>query len=236
MNRMACLDPRSERTFSTALYMYEKAAMMSKQASAMYVAAVEAVNASIEIRMSCASINESPSLLTSSYCVSQNHYRAMLTRMLDHAISLTGADMGNIQQFDPSWGALKIEVQRGFDRPFLEFFDSVHCGQAACGTAIRNSCPVTIEDVTLSPIFIDSPSLEVLLDARVRAVQSVPLVSNSGAVLGVLSTHYRKSHSLDYATLRLINSLSRSIADLIEVCTLPRSDSQYLRKPCTTEL
>ena len=48
---------------------------------------------------------------------------------------------------------------------------------------------VIVDDVTESTIFTHERSLEVLLDAGVRSVQSTPLIGTRGQLLGVLSTH-----------------------------------------------
>src|SRR5262249_34099023 len=116
---------------------------------------------------------------------------ALLLEIVDAAIAVTGADMGNIQLLDRDSGALKIVANRGFERPFLEFFDAVHDGKAACGTAMQSGKRVIIEDVAASPVFAGKPALAVVLAAGVRAVQSTPLVSRSGHLVGMLSTHYR---------------------------------------------
>jgi PAS domain-containing protein len=64
---------------------------------------------------------------------------SLLLEIVDAAIAITTADMGNIQLLDLASGALKIEASRGFDSPFLDFFNAVHDGQAACGTAMRKA-------------------------------------------------------------------------------------------------
>lgn len=138
----------------------------------------------------------------------RNRYRRlMLSTLLDRAVEMTGADMGNIQLFDPKLGALRIAEERGFRASFLEFFDSVHDGHAACGTAMRNRAQVVVEDVTESTIFVGTPALEVLLDSGVRSVQSTPLVGSNGRVLGMISTHWRRPRpTVDLKLLRIFGS------------------------------
>lgn len=132
------------------------------------------------------------------------------------AITITDADMGNIQLLDPESGALKIIAQRGFDRAFCEFFDTVHRGQVACGTALQQGQRVIVEDVTQSPIFADTAVLEVMLLAGVRAVQSTPILSRSGNLLGMFSTHYRAPHDPGQSELQLLDLLVRQTADFID--------------------
>jgi GAF domain-containing protein len=106
---------------------------------------------------------------------------------------------------------------RGFDLQFLNFFESIDAGgAAACGTAMKRMERVVIEDVTRSPIFIGSDALEVLLNEGVRSVQSTPLVSRSGKLLGIISTHFSQNRMPSEYELMLIDILARQAADIIE--------------------
>jgi hypothetical protein len=141
--------------------------------------------------------------------------------VVDAALQITGADMGNLQLFDPASNSLRIEAQRGFNKPFLDFFDRVHDGQAACGTAIQRLERVIVGDVTESPIFRGTTALEVMLDARACAVQSTPLVGGSGLLLGMISTHWDRPHRPEEPDLFLLDLLSQVAARLMEP-DLPR--------------
>jgi PAS domain S-box-containing protein len=139
-----------------------------------------------------------------------------LQEILDAAIGITSADMGNIQLLDSKLGRLRIAASCGFERPFLDYFDSVHEGQASCGTAMARQERVIVEDVTFSPIFVGTPALDVLLAAGVRAVQSSPLVGRSGRLVGMLSTHYRAPGRPTDRDLRILDLLARQAADWTE--------------------
>jgi signal transduction histidine kinase/CheY-like chemotaxis protein len=107
-------------------------------------------------------------------------------------------------------------ASRGFDSPFLDFFNTVHEGEAACGTAVQRGARVVVGDVTTSPVFVGTPALDVLLTAGVRAVQSTPLVCRSAQLLGVLSTHYRTPRVPTDRELHLLDVLVRQAADWVE--------------------
>jgi PAS domain S-box-containing protein len=140
----------------------------------------------------------------------------LLLDIVDAAVALTGADMGNIQLWDAQLGALRMEASLGFDGPFLERFDVVRDDEAACGTAMRTSTRVVVEDVEESPIFVGTPALAALRAAGVRAVQSTPLVDRSGRLVGMLSTHYRAPRLPAERDLRFLDTLAREAADFIE--------------------
>lgn len=154
--------------------------------------------------------------VVSTHFVRQGELRGLLELILDAAMTITGADMGNVQLLDLASGTLKIMAQRGFEPRFLEFFDAVDEGQAACGAALARGERVVIEDVARSPIFIGTPALEVMLEAGARSVQSTPLFSRTGRLLGVFSTHYRVPHLPGKPDLWLLDLLARQAADFIE--------------------
>ena len=141
-----------------------------------------------------------------------------LAQLLDEIVAagteITGADMGNIQLFQN--GVLQIVSQRGFASPFLDFFNHVTHGTAACGTALERHERIIVEDILKSPIFIGTPALDVMLAADARAVQSTPLISRSGTLLGMFSTHYRTPRRPGDRELRMLDLLARQAADFIE--------------------
>ena len=139
-----------------------------------------------------------------------------LTWVVDAALQVTGADMANLQLVDPLSGDLYIAAQHGFSKPFLDFFDHVHEGSAACGMAFKRRDRIIVEDVTQSPIFWRTNALEVLLDARVRAVQSSPLISRSGAILGIVSTHWSSPYRLSHQEKLQLDFLARTFANCLE--------------------
>jgi hypothetical protein len=137
--------------------------------------------------------------------------------VVDLALRLTDASKGNLQLFDPTSGVLHIAAQSGFKRKFLQHFECVRAGEAAaCGEALQTRSRVIVEDVTRSPVFHGTPALDVLLDAGVKAVQSTPLVSRSGAFLGMLSTHWESPHLPSSFDLARLDVLARSVAEWLE--------------------
>jgi len=132
------------------------------------------------------------------------------------AIGMTEADKGNLQLFDPALGGLTIAAQRGFDEPFLKFFAVVRDDVSACGAAMQSAQRIVVEDVMQSDVFAGRPSLDVLLAAGVRAVQSIPLISSSGKVVGMISTHFRRPHRPDKRQLHFMDLLARQATDYVE--------------------
>jgi GAF domain-containing protein len=103
------------------------------------------------------------------------------------------ADACDLQLYHPRTRTLHLVAQRGFTAEFVARFASVDPSTpTACAAALATREPVVVEDVTTSPIFMGRPTLDVMLAAGSRAVQSYPLLSTGGDVLGMLSFHYRR--------------------------------------------
>ena len=72
-----------------------------------------------------------------------------------------------------------------------------------------------MEDVTKSEIFYDQPTVKVLLDAGVWAVQATPLIDADGKVFGVITTHFSAPHRPQDRELRFIDLLARQTGDYL---------------------
>jgi len=139
-----------------------------------------------------------------------------LRDVLGVAIEISGADKGNIQLLDRESGALRLAAQSGFDQPFVEFFESVRDDHTACGVALRTKQRVIIEDITKSEIYEGRHSLNAMRDAGVLAVQSLPLLSSTGSILGMISVHFAQTHQPSEQEMRLMDLLARQTADYLE--------------------
>src|SRR5215204_4849511 len=95
-------------------------------------------------------------------------------------------------------------------------FLRVSSNNSACGMALHTKQRVIVEDVTRSEIFAGKPSLQALRDADVLAVQSLPLMSSTGKVLGIISTHFSNTQRPSEQELRLMDLLARQTADYLE--------------------
>src|ERR1044072_637959 len=138
-----------------------------------------------------------------------------LQEMLDVAIEITGAEKGNIQLVDHDTGRLRLTAQSGFDSVFLTYF-ARETPFSACSKAIQSQQRVIVEDVRQSALFVGTPSLRIMLNANVRAVQSTPLISSAGPVLGVISPHFVNPRRPTEQEIRLMDLLARQAADYLE--------------------
>src|SRR5215469_3996493 len=143
----------------------------------------------------------------------QNDNGRTLAHILDLAIDITDADFGNIQIIDSS-RRLRIAVNRGFGAEFLDYFAIVESSESACGVALQQNCRVIVTDVRNDSRF-SVDSRRIMLRANALAVQSTPLISSCGRLLGMMSTHYSIPTQPPLTELRYLDRLARRTADLL---------------------
>ncbi|MER5948549.1 GAF domain-containing protein [Streptomyces sp. NPDC001904] len=124
----------------------------------------------------------------------ESRNRLVMREALAAALRVTGAPMGNAQLLDSTSQSLRITTQRGFHQPFLDFFRRVETRAhgSACGAAAEQRSAVYVEDVRVSELFVGTPAAEVLRDAGVQAVASLPVMTVAGDLAGMLSTHFAR--------------------------------------------
>jgi PAS domain S-box-containing protein len=169
----------------------------------------------------------------STLLIQEGNLDALYERVLDAAISLMSADMGSMQKYDPEQDQLRLLASRGFHLESVACWEQVNRDSAtSCGMALSSGRRVIVSDVECSDFMAGSADLNVSRRAGIRAMHSTPLVSRSGRLLGMISTHWREPHQPTERALRSLDVLARQAADLIErtqVDTALREREERLR-------
>jgi len=153
----------------------------------------------------------------STLLIQEGNVDALYDQLLDAVISLMSADMGSVQTFYPERNELRLLTWRGFHPGSAAFWEWVRLDSAStCGLALSAGARVVVPDVEACDFMVGTADLDAYRRSDIRAVQSTPLVSRSGRLLGMISTHWREPHQLAEGALRLLDVLARQAADLIE--------------------
>ena len=150
----------------------------------------------------------------STRLISAGGRESLLQEIMNAAVDLLAADFGTLQLLDGE--TLRIAAHAGHEQPFLDFFAHAGTRDSVCGEAPKNGRRILVQDVEADPLFSGSSTLPVFRASGVRAVQSTPLFSRDGKMLGVLTTQWRKPHLPDGQDLSRLDLLARQAADLIE--------------------
>ncbi|MFY9835518.1 MAG: PAS domain S-box protein [Xanthobacteraceae bacterium] len=170
----------------------------------------------------------------STLLIQEGDLDSLYSRILDAAINLMASDMASMQVLDPERNYLRFVAWKGFHPQSAAFWESVYLDSAStCGLAFSSGCRVVVTDVETCDFMANTADLAEYRRSNIRAVQSTPLISRSGQLLGMISTHWRKAHEPRERDLRRLDVLARQAADLIErgkaEAALRESNEQLLR-------
>jgi PAS domain S-box-containing protein len=153
----------------------------------------------------------------SDQLIREGNLNALYEQMVDAAIAVMRSDMGSMQMLVPARNALQLIAWKGFDPASAAFWEWVRADSgSSCGAALAQAERIIVPDVEASDFMAGTEDLEEYRRSGIRAVQSTPLVSRSGRVVGMISTHWRTPQQPPEHNLRLLDVLARQGADLIE--------------------
>lgn len=123
----------------------------------------------------------------------------LLEDELEGVVVAHQAGHGSLQLFDPARDTLYLVAQINFARWFLQDFGQVGPDDGSvCALAMRRK-----EGVFVSDVLADEALRAFSGRSGVRAVQSTPILSRDGALLGMFSTHFLRPRAFDEADRRI---------------------------------
>ena len=152
----------------------------------------------------------------SAELIVQDDVKTLYEKLLDGAIQIMGSDFASIQMLSPNGDELKLLANRGFTPEAAAFWETVRLdSHSTCGEALRAGSRSIVRDVEHSDV-VAGDDLRTYRQTGIRAVQSTPLLSRTGKLVGMMSTHWRQPHQPSPRDLTLFDILARQAADLVE--------------------
>jgi PAS domain S-box-containing protein len=154
---------------------------------------------------------------TSTFLIRGGNINALYQEILDANTAIMHSEMASLQMVDESEDALRLLAWRGFQPEFGKVFKLCRSdAKTSCSMARLRGERVIVPDVETCDFMIGSSALKSLRKMDVRAMLSTPLMSRSGCLIGMISTHWRTPHQPAERELRLLDVLARQAADLLE--------------------
>ncbi|HMN28198.1 MAG TPA: PAS domain S-box protein, partial [Caldilineaceae bacterium] len=149
--------------------------------------------------------------------IKEENSESLYEQLLSAAVALMGADCASIQLLDEERQQLRLLAWKGFHPEAAAYWQTVALGSASvCSRAVRSGERLLVPDVRVSTILVGSDSHKYYQLSGIVAVQSTPLIAQSGRLVGMISTHWRKPHAPSERELRLLDVLARQAADMLE--------------------
>lgn len=150
----------------------------------------------------------------------QDDIEILYEKIIDGAVAIMRSDFASMQMLYPERGGggeLRLLASRGFSPEAMKFWEWVsRDSSGSCGAALNSGQRVIVADSEQCDFMTGTEDLAMFRQTGIRAVQTTPLFSRSGKILGMISTHWRRPHQPSGRELRLLDILARQAADLIE--------------------
>lgn len=157
--------------------------------------------------------------------------------IVDAAAVLMRSDAASVQQYDRERDKLELVAWRGFHTEAAASWEwiSVQSG-TTCGNALRIGGRVVVADIDTA--VVEPETRECFNLCNLRSMQSTPLISHGGQVVGVLSTHWSRASDPSALSYRAFDVLARWAADLIVRVRIEEDlrDSEGRQKVLVAEL
>lgn len=141
----------------------------------------------------------------------------LFQRFIDAAVEIMHSDMASVQLLHRERGELRLLAHHGFTPTAARTWTWVRAEHATtCGTALRTGLRCIVTDIETCDWMAGSEDLLTYRQTGIRSMQSTPLISRDGQILGVISTHRRVPHEPADVNLLQFDVLARLAADVIE--------------------
>ena len=143
--------------------------------------------------------------------------KEMRARLVEEAAMLMRSDAARVQLLDVEKEELLLLGWKGFHPDSAAHWQRVSVGSGStCGAAMKERQRVIVADVNDPACGLTQEGIAHYKLSKLVAVQSTPLVSRDGRLLGMLSTHWRRTRQPAERDLVLFDVLARQAADVLE--------------------
>lgn len=140
-------------------------------------------------------------------------FEAAVDMILRDVVALHGAEFGNLQLLVDD--RLLLVAERGLEAPFLHAFRAIGRSECcACARAWETGEPAVIQDVEADDAY--QPFKEVAKEAGYRSVQSTPLITSRGRLIGMVSTLFAVTHMPTQIEMATVKAYAQNAADYLE--------------------
>lgn len=209
---------RAERNWAHLLALADFGARLAGIAVANARATVEMQRARVELEQELADTRRLQQI--SMRLLASGHDDSLYSEIAEAAADIMEADFASMQILHADRGEngeLHLVAHKGFSPEAEMFWEWVTVqSHSTCGEALRTRARVFVSDVRVCPFMARSGDLATSLSLGILAVQTTPLISRRGRVLGMISTHWRTPRQPCERDLRHLDLLARQAADLVD--------------------
>ncbi|MBO9354418.1 response regulator [Bordetella petrii] len=152
--------------------------------------------------------------------LASGHDDSLYSEIAEAAAAIMEAEYASMQILHRDRGCggeLHLLASKGFPPEAKIFWEWVTVqSHSTCGEALRTRARVFVSDVRECGFMACTDDLATYRGMGILAVQTTPLISRRGHVIGMISTHWREPRQPCEHELRHLDLLARQAADLVD--------------------
>jgi PAS domain-containing protein len=145
---------------------------------------------------------------------------ALYGKITATAQALMRSQFASMQLFHPDRGKegeLELLANRGFSPRSAEHWRWIGAvSNTSCAEAMRTRHRVVVADAERTAALVGTKDLEFFRENGIRSMQTTPLLTRNGRLVGMLSTHWSEPREPGDMDMRSLDILARQAADLID--------------------
>jgi GAF domain-containing protein len=116
-----------------------------------------------------------------------------LEEILTVALEYMGTEKGNIQLLSKNHNHLELAAHRQHGSAFLRHFQ-LSKSESVLHRAFEDRARLIIPDIRQEASLEGSEDLDILLGDNIQALQSTPMMSRQGQLIGIINTYFSEPH------------------------------------------
>jgi PAS domain S-box-containing protein len=137
-----------------------------------------------------------------------------LEEILTVALEYMGTEKGNIQLVSKTDNRLELAVYRQHGSAFLQHLQ-LSSAESVVHKAFNERVRLILPDIRKEELLEGKEELDILLGDKIQALQSTPMMSRQGQVIGIINTYYAEPHRPSLNAFRQLDFLAFMAADFI---------------------
>ena len=147
----------------------------------------------------------------------------VLTRIVSHAVQLSGTDCGVIYEFDETTDEFNLRASHRMEAEVVEMLRvaPIHLGEGATGKAATSRSPVLVADIANEREYTGARARPLLIRLGYRSLLSVPLLREQ-QIMGGLTVWRKEAGSFSAEVVNLLQTFATQSALAIQNARLFR--------------
>jgi len=167
----------------------------------------------------------------SSQLIEQDNIEKLYEHITEAAKKVMSSDAASLQVYVPEKKTFSLLSWRGFHPKAAEFWQSIALNRASiCSKVIKQRKRIIIDNIETCDFLHETENCNYRL-CDIRSLQATPLISRSGELLGMITTHWQKLHRPSERQFALLDVIMRQAADLLDrmrVQTVLRENESWM--------